>query len=1093
MKKRILNTICILSIIILLSSCSLAKVNESNELYSNNISTSMDNEDKLVEEDKNEKQNEIINQENDKKIIQKDDLIRNSEEQDKSLKLNESKETEKKEERTSESELNKSEKTLLEENEEEGSNSLLNSSEIQEGVYAIKTALNENYVLDVSGAAMSNSANIQIWNDAYERQQRFYIKKAEDNCYIITAEHSGKSIDVKNAEKINGTNLQQFQFNNSDAQKWIIRYDNDGYYSIMSKCNGLYVDVTNAQAKNGANVHLFEGNGTKAQKFKLDRMDLPKQSKLDLKEGRYIIETGVNEKKVLDVSGGSTYNNANIQIWDNANVTQQRFDIKYENGFYSIKSEKTGKSLDALNIGIKNSTNIQQYDYVGNLAQQWIISDAGNGYYNIISKYSGLYLDINGGENRNGANVQLYQGNGTKAQKFKLKKVGLDNEDRIDLDEGKYIIKSTLNTNKVLDVSGLSKENGGNIQLWDRCHGFQQQFEIKYENNSYSIKNINSSKSLDIENSGISNGSNVQQNDYKGLETQKWILIKNDDETYSIVSQYNGLYLDVNNASTSNGANIHLWEGNGTKAQKFLLEKVEEFSGEQSITDGTYQIKSSLKDKYVLDVSGGSTWNNANIQIWENADVLQQNFNIRYIGDGYYSIVAVHSGKALDVECYGNCNGTNVQQYEYSNNDAQKWIIRDEGNNQYSIISKTSNLFLTVEGEVTGNGKNVYTWERKDNNSQRFILTKTETKSERTIMDGNFEIATNKTTNYVMDVTGGSNDDYANIQFWERNTTPAQKFFVQYIDGYYIIESINSNKVLTIDNNNNVVQRPYENTIEQRWIIKSDLNGNYNIISMYNDKYLETDDILYSGANVQVGDKNASRSQSFKFLTRKITVVVNPGHGGKDSGCSSWSGLLEKNITLRIAQFLRDDLRQSSNYNVILTHEGLEGWDEMSLSDRAQIARDNNADVYVSLHINAEPRNSASGSMVFVPYYEGERHYNSSMSWLGWLIQDWLESIGIRKYTNNAITKRCETESPRYQYMENGAIVQADYYADIRHAMKGGTLGYGPDLNNETGIPAILVEHCFINTDTAFVANDDAIRRIANADASAIREYFGVY
>ncbi len=75
----------------------------------------------------------------------------------------------------------------------------------------------------------------------------------------------------------------------------------------------------------------------------------------------------------------------------------------------------------------------------------------------------------------------------------------------------------------------------------------------------------------------------------------------------------------------------------------------------------------------------------------------------------------------------------------------------------------------------------------------------------------------------------------------------------------------------------------------------------------------------------------------------------------------------------------------------------------------------------------------------------------------------------------------------------DGQVVQADYYADIRHAMKGDTLDYGPDLNTNTGVPAILVEHCFMNSsDSQFLDSDYDLQRIADADSTAIIEYFGL-
>lgn len=93
----------------------------------------------------------------------------------------------------------------------------------------------------------------------------------------------------------------------------------------------------------------------------------------------------------------------------------------------------------------------------------------------------------------------------------------------------------------------------------------------------------------------------------------------------------------------------------------------------------------------------------------------------------------------------------------------------------------------------------------------------------------------------------------------------------------------------------------------------------------------------------------------------KGTVVIDAGHGGNfDVGGSSKnnavsvSGVLEKNITLRFAFLVRDALQEIAqieghNIEVILTRDTDTN---LSLSDRAKVAKSNNADVFLSIHCN---------------------------------------------------------------------------------------------------------------------------------------------
>jgi len=82
------------------------------------------------------------------------------------------------------------------------------------------------------------------------------------------------------------------------------------------------------------------------------------------------------------------------------------------------------------------------------------------------------------------------------------------------------------------------------------------------------------------------------------------------------------------------------------------------------------------------------------------------------------------------------------------------------------------------------------------------------------------------------------------------------------------------------------------------------------------------------------------------------TIVIDPGHGGKDPGAIGHMGTHEADITLEIAKRLRDRLQVYDNYKVLLTRETDEF---LSLNERVKYANDNNADIFISIHINYYP------------------------------------------------------------------------------------------------------------------------------------------
>ncbi len=104
-----------------------------------------------------------------------------------------------------------------------------------------------------------------------------------------------------------------------------------------------------------------------------------------------------------------------------------------------------------------------------------------------------------------------------------------------------------------------------------------------------------------------------------------------------------------------------------------------------------------------------------------------------------------------------------------------------------------------------------------------------------------------------------------------------------------------------------------------------------------------------------VAEANASY---FKGI--KKTVVLDPGHGGRDIGARGPDGGLEKNITLDLAARLTDELK--AEYTVELTRTGDYGLD---IADRTNAANHLVADVFISIHTGGSFLHNASGIIIF--------------------------------------------------------------------------------------------------------------------------------
>lgn len=182
------------------------------------------------------------------------------------------------------------------------------------------------------------------------------------------------------------------------------------------------------------------------------------------------------------------------------------------------------------------------------------------------------------------------------------------------------------------------------------------------------------------------------------------------------------------------------------------------------------------------------------------------------------------------------------------------------------------------------------------------------------------------------------------------------------------------------------------------------------------------------------------------------TIVVDPGHGGKDSGATfKPTGVMEKVFALAVGRLLADALADQGA-NVIMTRNSDVF---IPLPERAEIANRNKADLFISVHFNSSSVNDkASGNMTF--YHMRE----PAGMLLAKCIQDEIEQVSELK--------------------SFGA------WSDSRIAKTKGFL-----VLRETEMPAVLLELGFINhsTDRSKMVREDWQRKIASAVVQGIKVY----
>ena len=202
----------------------------------------------------------------------------------------------------------------------------------------------------------------------------------------------------------------------------------------------------------------------------------------------------------------------------------------------------------------------------------------------------------------------------------------------------------------------------------------------------------------------------------------------------------------------------------------------------------------------------------------------------------------------------------------------------------------------------------------------------------------------------------------------------------------------------------------------------------------------------------------------------KTVIVLDPGHGGAFSG-AVYNGVSEQTITLVVAKYTKEYLLDTyKDVDVYLTREkDVDFADNIvdDLENRCIIAKRHGADAMISLHFNASESHNQSGATVYV---SRRNNVSKVCNELGHAIMDQLTALGIG---DRGVQERKSND----MFDEKGDAY--DYYAINRHCAA-------------RDIPGIIVEHCFIDseTDREFMKSDAALKKLAIADATGIAEYF---
>ena len=602
--------------------------------------------------------------------------------------------------------------------------------------------------------------------------------------------------------------------------------------------------------------------------------------------GIYKMAIGKDSNKTIEVAGSDIGDNAKVDIWDFGNVTAQKFYFEYdEAGFYKITVMHTGKSLTVKGNNLVEGAEIVQYDYQGLDSQKWILRDTNkNGWVISLQSNPDLSISVNGNI-ANGSKIILSKTKDNDNQMLWLYDITATERTHTD---GIYKMSVGVNINKAIEVSGSSKEDNAKVDIWDFGNATAQKFNLEYKEGYYKITARHTGKSLTAKGGKIEEGTQVVQADYQGLDSQKWIL-RDSNKNGWIISPSSNPSLSISiKGNIENGAILELSKTQDNNNQMFALYNIT--AQERTHTDGIYKIAVGKDSSKTIEVAGSDTGDNAKVDIWNYGNVPAQKFYFEY-EEGFYKITAMHTGKSLTVKGNNLAEGAEIVQYDYQGLDSQKWILRDTGKNGW-VISLLSNprLSIGVEGNIS-NGSKMILSETKDNDNQMFWVFNINS-DERTHADGIYKIAVGKDSSKTIEVAGSSTANNAKVDIWNYGNVDAQRFNLQYLDGFYKITAVHTGKSLTVKDNNlvegaEIVQYDYQGLDSQKWILR-DSNKNGWIISPLSKPNLaiSVKGSISNGSILTLSKTQDNDNQMF-YISQYVDKNIKDGLYGK-------SGLMYK-------------------------------------------------------------------------------------------------------------------------------------------------------------------------------------------------------
>ncbi len=211
---------------------------------------------------------------------------------------------------------------------------------------------------------------------------------------------------------------------------------------------------------------------------------------------------------------------------------------------------------------------------------------------------------------------------------------------------------------------------------------------------------------------------------------------------------------------------------------------------------------------------------------------------------------------------------------------------------------------------------------------------------------------------------------------------------------------------------------------------------------------------------------------------KKITIVIDPGHGGSHPGAVGQLGTLEKDVNLAAAKILSKKLVKTGRYRVVMTRNDDR---KVELDQRAQIARDVGANLFISLHADGNDDHTLRGSSVYTLSEEGTKR---SLETFDKDLAEFSSDLGPILF--DVVQKKTKTESSQFA----GLLIKR--LKPVTILVKNAQRSEDLKVLLRPDVPAVLLEMAFISNldDETNLTNEVWRNKSMQAVVAAIDDYF---